>query len=46
MSTGRLRSKGAVRKCSSMRWKPASRARKFSGPTASMVDSPMAESIE
>ena len=46
MSTGRLRSKGVVRKCSSMAWKPASIARNCSGPMASMVESPMAESIE
>ena len=30
-STGRLRSNGAVRKCSSISWKPASIARKFVG---------------
>jgi hypothetical protein len=29
-----------------MAWKPASMARKFSGPMAIIVDSPMAESIE
>ena len=46
ISTGRLRSKGAVRKCSSISWKPSSMARKLSGPMAIMVDSPMAESIE
>jgi hypothetical protein len=46
MSTGRLRSNGVVRKCSSMAWKPASISRKPSGPTAIIVDSPMAESIE
>ena len=46
MSTGRLRSNGAVRKCSSIAWKPASIARKFSGPMAIMVDRPIAESIE
>src|SRR2546422_2444227 len=43
-STGRLRSNGAVRKCSSIWWKPSSRARKLSGPTASIVDRPIAES--
>ena len=46
ISTGRLRSNGAVRKCSSISWKPPSMARKLSGPMASMVESPMAESIE
>ena len=46
MITGRFFSKGAVRKCSSMAWKPASIARKFSGPTAIIVDRPMAASIE
>ena len=46
MSTGRFFSKGAVRKCSSIWWKPSSMARKLSGPTATMVDSPMAESME
>ena len=46
MSTGRFFSNGAVRKCSSISWKPASIARKFSGPIASIVERPMAESIE
>ena len=46
MSTGRLRSKGAVRKCSSIWWKPSSMARKLSGPMASIVERPIAESIE
>ena len=46
MSTGRLRSNGVVRKCSSISWKPASISRKPSGPMAIMVDRPMAESIE
>ena len=46
MSTGRFCSKGAVRKCSSIAWKPASIARKLSGPIAIIVESPMAESIE
>ena len=32
MSTGRLRSNGVVRKCSSMAWKPASSSAKRSGP--------------
>ena len=44
--TGKLRSNGAVRKCSSMAWKPASIARKLSGPIAIIVERPMAESIE
>jgi hypothetical protein len=44
--TGRLRSKGAVRKCSSMARKPASISRNWPGPIAIMVDRPMAESIE
>ncbi len=39
-------SNGAVRKCSSMAWKPASSSPNPSGPMASMVDSPIAESIE
>ena len=46
ISTGRFSPRGAVRKCSSMAWKPASISANPSGPTASMVDSPMAESIE
>ena len=46
MSTGRFRSNGAVRKCSSIWRKPSSIARKFSGPTASMVERPIAEPIE
>ena len=46
MSTGRFRSNGAVRKCSSIWWKPSSIARKLSGPMASMVERPIAESIE
>ena len=45
-SSGRLRSGGAVRKCSSIAWKPASIARKLSGPTAIIVDRPIALSIE
>ena len=35
-----------MRKCSSILWKPSSRPRKFSGPTAIIVDSPIAETIE
>ena len=46
MSTGRLRSSGVVRKCSSIAWKPARSSRKRSGPIASIVESPIAESIE
>ena len=46
MRTGRFRSNGAVRKCSSIAWKPASIARKFSGPIAIIVERPIAESIE
>ena len=45
-SAGRLRSSGASRKCSSMAWKPASISPNRSGPIASMVESPIAESIE
>ena len=41
-----LLASGAVRKCSSISWNPASISRKCSGPIAIMVDSPMAESIE
>ena len=43
-STGRLRSYGAVRKCSSISWKPASISRNRSGPIATISDSPIAES--
>ena len=46
MSTGRFCSSGVVRKCSSIAWKPASSSRNPSGPTASIVESPIAESIE
>ena len=46
ISTGMLRSSGAVRKCSSIAWKPASIARKCSAPIAIMVERPIAESIE
>ena len=46
MSTGRFWASGAVRKCSSMAWKPASISANWSGPIASMVESPMAESME
>ncbi len=46
MITGRLLSNGAVRKCRSIAWNPASISPKCSGPTASIVESPMAESME
>ncbi len=45
-STGRFRSSGAVRKCSSIAWKPARSAANCSGPIATIVESPIAESIE
>jgi hypothetical protein len=35
-----------VRKCSSIAWKPASSSPNPSGPRATIVDKPMAESIE
>ena len=35
-----------MRKCSSISWNPASISAKRSGPIATMVDSPMAESME
>ena len=46
ISTGRFAPSGAVRKCSSMAWKPASSSSNWSGPSAIMLDSPIAESIE
>ena len=46
MRTGRFVASGAVRKCSSMAWKPASISLNCSGPSATIVDRPMAESIE
>ena len=46
MIIGRLEPGGAERKCSSMAWKPANSSRNCSGPTASIVESPIAESIE
>ena len=46
MITGRFCSNGAVRKCSSIAWKPASSSAKRSGPIASIVERPIAESIE
>src|SRR3979490_740989 len=46
MSTGTLRSNGTVRKCSSIRWQPPSMARHPSGRVATIVESPIAESME
>ena len=46
MITGRFCSSGAVAKWVSISWNPASSSANPSGPIASMVDSPMAESIE
>ena len=46
MSSGRLAAGGASAKCLSTAWKPASISAKASGPTASIVESPIAESIE
>jgi len=37
---------GAVRKCSSIAWNPASSSANRSGPIASIVESPIAESSE
>ena len=45
-STGRFRSNGAVRKCSSIAWKPASISPNCSGPIAIISDRPIAESYE
>ncbi len=42
ISTGRFRSNGAVRKCSSMSWRPASMSGSCSGPMAIIVERPMA----
>ncbi len=44
--TGRFSRRGASWKCSSMARNPANSSSKPSGPMASMVESPMAESIE
>ena len=44
--TGRLRSSGAVRKCSSMACAPASSSRKRCGPTAMATGRPMADHME
>ncbi len=46
MISGRLAAVGASRKCSSIAWKPASISAKRAGPIASIVESPIAESIE
>src|SRR6185437_1894631 len=45
-STGRFDASGALLKCSSMAWNPASISSNCSGPSAIMLESPMAESIE
>jgi hypothetical protein len=45
-STGRLRSKGADRKCSSRARKPARNSLNQSGPIATISDRPIAESTE
>ena len=45
-STGKLRSNGACRKCSSIDLNPASISRNGLGPMEIMRDSPMAESYE
>ena len=46
MITGRFRSNGVVRKCSSIAWNPANISPNACGPIASIVDRPIAESIE
>ena len=46
MSDGQVALDGVSRKCSSIAWKPASSSRKPSGPIASIVERPIAESIE
>jgi hypothetical protein len=46
INTGRFRSNGAVRKCSSIAWNPPSISPKYFGPIAIIVESPIAESIE
>ena len=46
ISAGRFDASGAVLKCSSISWKPASSSANRSGPIAIIVDSPIAESIE
>src|SRR6516225_1575198 len=43
---GRFMAIGAVRKCSSISWNPASSSANCCGPIASIVESPIAESIE
>ncbi len=45
-STGRFRSNGAVRKCTSIAWKPASISANCSAPIAIISDRPIAESYE
>ena len=46
MSSGRFSRGSAVAKWTSIAWKPSSIERKFSGPIATMVDRPIADSIE
>ncbi len=46
MRSGRFRSGGASAKWRSTAWKPARRSAKPSGPIATIVESPIAESIE
>ncbi len=45
-SIGMFCSIGAVRKCSSIAWKPASMSRNASGPIAIISERPIAESYE
>ena len=44
--TGRFFSSGAVRKCSSIAWKPSSISAKRSGPMEIMSERPIAEVSE
>ena len=44
--SGTLSAAGAVRKCSSIVWKPASISANFSGPIATTSERPIAESME
>ena len=46
MSMGRFDSIGAVRKCSSIAWNPASMSSNASGPIATISERPIAESNE
>ncbi len=46
MIIGRFAPESASWKCSSIAWKPASISSKLAGPIASIVESPIAESIE